>query len=85
MFVYLKLIKSVRFPNKSVGSIFFFLFCIMGTESLQINSFTNSQSNVLNSVVKIPVTIDENVIDGAKEILKVIRPSWSPDNIKFKV
>lgn len=57
----------------------------MGTESLQINSFTNSQSNVLNSVVKIPVTIDENVIDGAKEILKVIRPSWSPDNIKFKV
>lgn len=57
----------------------------MGTENVQINSFTNSQSDVLSSVVKIPVTIDENVIDGAKQVLKVIRPSWSPDNIKFKV
>lgn len=57
----------------------------MGTENLQTNSFTNNQNNVLNCVVKIPVTIDENVIDGAKEILKVIRPSWCPDNIKFKV
>lgn len=57
----------------------------MGTENLQINSVTNSQSNVLSSVVKIPVTIDDNVIDGAKEILKVIRQNWNPDNIKFKV
>lgn len=57
----------------------------MGTENLQTNSFTNNQSDVTNNVVKIPVTIDDNVIDGAKEILKVIRPSWIPDNIKFKV
>lgn len=37
-------------------------------------------------VEKIRLTIDENnVIEGAKKVLDVIRPHWQCDKIKFKV
>lgn len=37
-------------------------------------------------VAKINLSIDENnVIDGAREVLKVIRAQWNSNDIKFKV
>lgn len=37
-------------------------------------------------VAKINLTIDENnVIEGARNVLKVIRPQWNSNDIKFKV
>lgn len=37
-------------------------------------------------VLKLHLTIDENdVIGGAKEVLKVIRPHWLTDCVRFKV
>lgn len=37
-------------------------------------------------IENLPLTIDENnIIDGAREVLRVIRPAWNYDNIKFKV
>lgn len=37
-------------------------------------------------VTNINLTINENnVIDGAREVLKVIRPKWNSNDIKFKV
>lgn len=69
----------------------------MGTETETLNrtyvdsksesSFGGSDNGTPPSdIIKIQITIDENnVIDGAREILKVVRPSWSCDNIKFKV
>lgn len=34
----------------------------------------------------IPIKIDENhIFEGAKDLLAVLRPNWSPENIKFKV
>lgn len=41
---------------------------------------------VLNEVQTINLTIDENkVILGAKEVIKIIRPNWNQDDVKFKV
>ncbi|XP_055389828.1 ethanolamine kinase [Condylostylus longicornis] len=38
-----------------------------------------------DDITKIPIIIDENnVIDGAKEIIKVIRNDWNLNNVKFK-
>jgi hypothetical protein len=35
---------------------------------------------------KLDTCCDENNIDdGARKILSVVRPKWSPENIKFKV
>uniref|UniRef100_A0A336MXR1 ethanolamine kinase n=1 Tax=Culicoides sonorensis TaxID=179676 RepID=A0A336MXR1_CULSO len=37
-------------------------------------------------VAKINLSIDENnVLDGAREVLKVIRPQWNSNDIKFKL
>lgn len=33
----------------------------------------------------IPIEIGDNVIEGAGQVLEVIRPTWSSDSIKFKV
>lgn len=42
--------------------------------------------NGVGVVPKIRLSIDENhVIDGAKEVLKVIRPSWNDGDCQFKV
>lgn len=38
------------------------------------------------NVIKIPISVDENnVTEGASEILKVIRPTWNNDSIVYKV
>lgn len=43
-------------------------------------------SNRIDVVAKINLSIDENnVIDGAREVLKVIRAQWNSNYIKFKV
>lgn len=45
----------------------------------------NIPSNA-SDTIKIPITIDENnAIDGAKEIIKVLRPTWDFEHINFKV
>lgn len=55
----------------------------MGTENIEKS---NGSPETNDEVVTIPVTIDENnVLDGAREILKIIRPTWNDDDIKFKV
>lgn len=37
-------------------------------------------------VAKICLSINEdNVIDGARQVLEVIRPNWKSEDIKFKV
>lgn len=42
--------------------------------------------NMSVNIENLPLTIDENnIVDGAREVLRVIRPLWSYDNIKFKV
>lgn len=57
--------------------------CDFSTKKLTQKNNTTVEKN---DIIVVPVKIDEcNVIDGAREILKVIRPSWSCDNIKFKV
>lgn len=34
----------------------------------------------------VPVTIEENdIVGGIIKILKVIRPTWCPEDVKFKV
>lgn len=39
-----------------------------------------------DEVARIPLLIDENnVIDGARKVLEVIRPQWRSDQINFKV
>lgn len=46
----------------------------------------SNESDCDEVVVKINLTIDENnVIEGAREVLKVIRPQWNSNDIKFKV
>ncbi|KAJ6638414.1 Ethanolamine kinase, partial [Pseudolycoriella hygida] len=38
-----------------------------------------------DEVITIPLTIHENnVLEGARKILKIIRPTWNDDNVKFK-
>lgn len=54
----------------------------MGTENIE----KSNSSPETNEVATIPLTIDENnVLEGAREILKIIRPTWNDDDIKFKV
>lgn len=44
----------------------------------------NSDSE--REINKLPITIDENrVIEGAIEILRVIRPHWDLERVHFKV
>lgn len=39
-----------------------------------------------NSIIKVPVFINEdNIINGALEVLKFVRPEWDSDDINFKV
>ncbi|XP_063706874.1 ethanolamine kinase [Culicoides brevitarsis] len=39
-----------------------------------------------SAVAKVNLTIDENhVIEGARDVLKVIRPQWNSNDIKFKL
>lgn len=58
----------------------------MGTENLEKSNYQNSSPKSNDEVATIPLKIDENnVLEGAREILKIIRPSWNDDNIKFKV
>lgn len=58
----------------------------MGTENLEKSNYQNSSPNSNDAVATIPLTIDENnVLEGAREVLKTIRPTWNDDNIKFKV
>lgn len=45
-----------------------------------------SSNSALASDVFVPITIDKNdVYSGIKKLLQVLRPSWSSENIKFKV
>ncbi|XP_055586418.1 ethanolamine kinase [Uranotaenia lowii] len=40
----------------------------------------------MTSVPKLTLTIDDsNVIEGAKEVLKVIRPQWTSESVNFKL
>lgn len=58
----------------------------MGTENIEKSNHQNSSPKSNDEVVTIPITIDENnVLEGAREILKIIRPTWNEDNIKFKL
>lgn len=58
----------------------------MGTENLEKSNYQNSSPNSNDAVATIPLTIDENnVLEGAREVLKTIRPTWNDDNIKFKL
>lgn len=58
----------------------------MGTENIEKSTYQNNSPKSNDEVVTIPLTIDENnVLEGAREILKIIRPAWNDDNIKFKV
>lgn len=57
----------------------------MGTENIESN-YQKSSPESNDEVATIPLTIDENnVFEGAREILKIIRPTWNDENIKFKV
>jgi ethanolamine kinase len=39
-----------------------------------------------SSVPSVPVRVDEkNIQNGAKDILKLVRPNWSAQNLRFKV
>lgn len=54
--------------------------------SAQNQQSSSSQIAIINSVPFVPIEIDENaVIEGAKEILKVIRPTWDLNFVQFKV
>lgn len=58
----------------------------MGTENIESNYQKSSPKSNVDEVATIPLTIDENnVLEGAREVLKYIRPTWNDDNIKFKV
>lgn len=58
----------------------------MGTENIEKSNYQNSSPKSNDEVATIPLTIDENnVLEGAREVLKVIRPTWNDDNIKFKL
>lgn len=58
----------------------------MGTENIEKSNYQKSSPKSNDEVATIPLTIDENnVLEGAREILKIIRPTWNDDNIKFKV
>lgn len=49
------------------------------------NELTKATNDHLE-VVTIPVQIEEHrVIDGARQILEILRPDWDPANIHFKV
>lgn len=60
-------------------------------ESAVPQCFTNGTSHDHKNgsdevVAKINLTIDEtNVTEGARDVLKVIRPQWNSNDIKFKV
>lgn len=54
----------------------------------QHNNITNHRSNKSEAIltpVFVPIHIGEDVISGAKEILKVIRPQWNISHVQFKV
>lgn len=58
------------------------------TNSLTSSNVELSEQKVTESspVPFVPIEIDENgVIEGAKEILKVIRPIWNLNYVNFKV
>lgn len=56
------------------------------TNGINGSSTSNDSLERDEVVTKINLTIDENnVIEGAREILKVIRPQWNSNDIKFKV
>lgn len=58
----------------------------MGTENIEKSTYQNSSPETNDQVATIPLAIAENnVLEGAREILKIIRPTWSDNNIKFKV
>lgn len=71
------------------------LVSIMGTENDEKNGQTlkddlsQTDNEQLNSCAPntpyIPIEIGDNVIEGARQVLEVIRPTWSSDSIKFKV
>ena len=47
---------------------------------------SNQKVTVASQVPFVPIHFDENaVIEGAKEILKVIRPTWNINYVHFKV
>lgn len=59
---------------------------ITNGSSAQNQQSSSSQIAVTNTVPFVPIEIDENaVIEGAKEILKVIRPTWDINFVQFKV
>lgn len=44
------------------------------------------EENNREKVINIPVRIDEHsLIDGARQVLDVLRPTWHSDDIHFKV
>lgn len=59
------------------------------------NETTNSTLNIDRSnnelikskeVINVPVRIDEHsLIDGARQVLEVLRPTWESVDIQFKV
>lgn len=67
----------------------------MGSENNEKNGQTlldhssQTANEQLNSCATntpyIPIEIGDNVIEGARHVLEVIRPTWSSDSIKFKV
>lgn len=68
---------------------------IMGSENddkngqTLIDHLSQTDCEQLNSCATntpyIPIEIGDNVIEGARQVLEVIRPTWSSDSIKFKV
>lgn len=53
----------------------------MGTNQNQVCNFSSK-----DEVFRINVLIKEdNIIHGAKEILRVVRPDWIIENVTFKV
>lgn len=56
------------------------------TENRNGQHINSINSDSKNDVKILQIEIDENnIIDGAKEILKVIRSNWNLDNVKFKL
>ncbi|XP_039968170.1 ethanolamine kinase-like [Bactrocera tryoni] len=54
-----------------------------------LNSKQQQHSDITNgssvTPVFVPIHIGDDVISGAKEVLKVIRPQWNISHVQFKV
>lgn len=47
---------------------------------------TNGEPKSSSTTIKLNISIDiNNINDGALNVIKIIRPEWIVDNIRFKV